>query len=73
MSFKEELLVYFRMAALFARMIYIPGNVESSQNLSRFIFSGLRCKNVFVYKGGKFSLKNGSKGLKLAGGVLAKK
>ena len=52
-SFKDELLVYFRMAALFARIIYIPGNVESSQNLSILIFSGLRCKNVFVYKGGK--------------------
>ena len=65
-SFKEELLVYFRMVTLFARIIYIPGNVESSQNLSRFIFSGRLVQKCFCIREETFPTKMGQKGLKLA-------
>ena len=66
MSFKEELLVYFRMAALFAGIIYIPGNVESSQNLSRLIFRVSGAKMCLCIREDKFAKKMGQKGLKLA-------
>ena len=67
MSFKEELLVYFRMAALFAGIIYIPGNVESSQNLSRLIFRVSGAKMCLCIREDKFAKKNGSKRAKISG------